>query len=231
LALSRPPARSAAPQRAPRQDRSRRTRERLLEATVSLLAERDYGEVSIDDIVDRAHSSIGAFYKHFPGKRELLPELLQRLEAQGSEQLATLLGEPQHAAASLPQRIGLLLGAMTQHHLQRRRLLRAFVAARFNAQLALRPADIAAARARMQAMRDWLLVRRREIRHPEPDLAVRAGLYLVLQSLQTALLFEDLPAELPPTRLTDEAARMLCAYLQVPPARLVSRLARRPAPG
>lgn len=190
--------------------------------------------MSIDDIVDRAHSSIGAFYKHFPGKRELLPQLLQRLEAQGGEHLAAALRDPRHAGYGLRARISLLLGAITEHHLQRRRLMRAFVAARFTAQLALRPADVEATRARMQSMRDWLLACRDEIRHPEPAVAVRAGLYLVLQSLQMALLFEDLPDELPPERLADEAARMLCAYLQdgpdcVPGADRRTRKGRMPA--
>jgi AcrR family transcriptional regulator len=206
------------PARLPQQARSQRTRERLLAAAESLLAEREYGEVSVDDIVHRAHSSVGAFYKHFPGKREMLPLLLQRLEAQGGAQLAALLQAPHLAGASLATRIAALIAALAAQYLPRRRLLRAFVAARFTAQLALRPADLDAARERMQAMRDWLLACREEIAHPEPAVAVRAGLYLVLQSLQTALLFEELPAELPPGRLAEEAARMLLAYLQAEPA-------------
>lgn len=215
-----PPAAAArgARERVPQQARSQRTRERLLAAAESLLAEREYAEVSVDDIVDRAHSSVGAFYKHFPGKREMLPLLLQRLEEQGGEQLAALLRDPRHARAPLRARIAALLGAIAGQYLVRRRLLRAFVSARFNAQLALRPGDIDAARARMAAMRDWLLERRDEITHPQPEIAVRAGFYLVLQSLQTALLFEEMPAELPAARLVDEAVGMLGAYLQAPPA-------------
>ena len=57
-----PRARRAASRRLPQQGRSRLTRERLLDAAAALLAEREYGAVSVDDIVDRAHSSIGAFY-------------------------------------------------------------------------------------------------------------------------------------------------------------------------
>jgi AcrR family transcriptional regulator len=205
--------------RVPQQARSQRTRERLLAAAEALLAGREYGEVSVDDIVDRAHSSVGAFYKHFPGKREMLPLLLQRLEAQGSAQLAALLQDPRHARAALRPRLAALLGAIAAQYLLRRRLLRAFVAARFNAQLALRPADLDAARARMATMRDWLLECRAEIAHPQPEVAVRAGLYLVLQSLQTALLFEELPADLPASRLVDEAVGMLHAYLEAVPAR------------
>jgi len=202
--------------RAPRQSRSLRTHERLLDAAEALLAERDWGEVSVADIVDRAHSSIGAFYKHFPGKTQLLPLLLQRLDAGAAEALAALFKDPRWTDSTLDERVGVLVDAMAGAYLRRRRLMRAFVAARFTAQLQLGPAEVAAARARMQSLRTWLLLSRAEIRHPEPEVAVRAGLYLVLQSLQTALLFEDFPAELPPERLVLEARRLLLAYLATP---------------
>jgi AcrR family transcriptional regulator len=195
-----------------------RTHERLLEAAEALLAERDWGEVSVVDIVDRAHSSVGAFYKHFPGKTELLPLLLRRLDTGAAASLAALFADPRWTNSALDERVGVLVDAMAEAYLKRRRLIRAFVAARFTTQLQLGPVEVAAARARMEALRDWLLRSRAEIRHPEPEVAVRAGLYLVLQSLQTALLFEELPAELPPARLVQEARRMLLAYLTAPPA-------------
>jgi hypothetical protein len=44
-------------------------------------------------------------------------------------------------------------------------------------------------------------------------MAVRVGVYLTLQSLQTALLFEQFPADLPPRRVVAEAERMLLNYL------------------
>jgi len=169
--------------------------------------------VSVADIVDRAHSSTGAFYKHFPGKSELLPLLLQRLDAGVAAVLESLFADPRWADSPLAERVDVLVEAMAGAYLERRRLVRAFVAARFTAQLQLGPEEVAVARARMQSLRDWLLLSRAEIRHPEPEVAVRAGLYLVLQSLQTALLFEDFPAELPPERLVIEARRLLLAYL------------------
>jgi AcrR family transcriptional regulator len=211
-----PSARSRKPARAPQQARSLQTRERLLAAAEALFAARDYAEVSVDDIVHAAHSSVGAFYKHLPGKREMLPLLLERLDSQGNAQLEGLLRDPALSRAPLAARVIALLEGVAGAFLARRRLLRAFVAARFTTQLLLRPADVATARARMQAMREWLLERRGEIAHPEPEVAVRVGLYLVLQSLQTALLFEDLPAELPATRVVAEASQLLLAYLRSP---------------
>jgi AcrR family transcriptional regulator len=203
--------------RAPRQSRSLRTHQRLLEAAEALLGERDWDQVSVADIVERAHSSTGAFYKHFVGKTALLPLLLQRLDAATAASLSTLLDDPRHADSGLARRVEVLLESMAAAYLQRRRLIRAFVAARFGAQLKLGARETAVARERMQALQAWLLQARPEVTHPEPEIAVRAGLYLVLQSLQTALLFEELPPELPPGRLVKEAQRMLVAYLTAPP--------------
>jgi hypothetical protein len=73
--------------------------------------------------------------------------------------------------------------------------------------------DVADARASLEAMQRWLLVCRDEIRHEDPETAVRIGLYLCLQSLQTALLFESLPADISAKRMTTEAKRMLGRYL------------------
>jgi hypothetical protein len=44
-------------------------------------------------------------------------------------------------------------------------------------------------------------------------MAVRVGVYLTLHSLQTALLFERIPADLSRKQLIAEAERMLLSYL------------------
>jgi AcrR family transcriptional regulator len=54
-----------------------RTQERLLEAMEFLLERREPAEITVDEIVERAHVSVGAFYKRFASKQDLLP-LLQR---------------------------------------------------------------------------------------------------------------------------------------------------------
>lgn len=63
----------------PKQDRSRRSYYRILEATAELLAERPFDEVSVDDIVERAGYTKGAFYHRFDSKATLLRHLVTRL--------------------------------------------------------------------------------------------------------------------------------------------------------
>ncbi|MGA5423319.1 TetR/AcrR family transcriptional regulator [Streptomyces lavendulocolor] len=57
----------------------RRSRERLLEATVELVAERGYEATTLADIADRAGSARGLVSYYFPGKRQLLQSAVHRL--------------------------------------------------------------------------------------------------------------------------------------------------------
>ncbi|GGQ27441.1 TetR/AcrR family transcriptional regulator [Streptomyces roseolilacinus] len=57
----------------------RRSRERLLQATVDLVAERGYEATTLADIADRAGSARGLVSYYFPGKRQLLQSAVHRL--------------------------------------------------------------------------------------------------------------------------------------------------------
>ncbi|OKK03383.1 TetR family transcriptional regulator [Streptomyces sp. CB03234] len=57
----------------------RRSRERLLQATVELVSERGYEATTLADIADRAGSARGLVSYYFPGKRQLLQSAVHRL--------------------------------------------------------------------------------------------------------------------------------------------------------
>ncbi|MFE3738598.1 TetR/AcrR family transcriptional regulator, partial [Streptomyces sp. NPDC059134] len=57
----------------------RRSRERLLQATVELVAERGYEATKLADIAERAGSARGLISYYFPGKRQLLQSAVHRL--------------------------------------------------------------------------------------------------------------------------------------------------------
>lgn len=65
--------------RAPRQARSQETLERFLEATLSLLDERPFDEITVADIVNRAGRTVGSFYARFDDKHAVLYALVQRM--------------------------------------------------------------------------------------------------------------------------------------------------------
>ncbi|MBT1186277.1 TetR/AcrR family transcriptional regulator [Streptomyces sp. CJ_13] len=57
----------------------RRSRERLLHATVELVGERGYEATTLGDIADRAGTARGLISYYFPGKRHLLQSAVHRL--------------------------------------------------------------------------------------------------------------------------------------------------------
>ncbi|MFJ9173364.1 TetR/AcrR family transcriptional regulator [Streptomyces sp. NPDC102360] len=57
----------------------RRSRERLLQATLELVGERGYDATTLGDIADRARSARGLVSYYFPGKRQLLQSAVHRL--------------------------------------------------------------------------------------------------------------------------------------------------------
>lgn len=57
----------------------RRSRERLLQATVELVGERGYEATTLADIADRAGAARGLVSYYFPGKRPLLQSAVHRL--------------------------------------------------------------------------------------------------------------------------------------------------------
>ena len=80
---------STHPVRVPKQARSQRTLERILEAAEALVLEKGLAHVSIPDIVARAGSSVGGFYARFKDKSALL----RALEERQYENLRKLLDE------------------------------------------------------------------------------------------------------------------------------------------
>ncbi|AZK92845.1 MULTISPECIES: TetR/AcrR family transcriptional regulator [Streptomyces] len=93
----------------------RRSRERLLEATVDLVGERGYETTTLADIADRAGSARGLVSYYFPGKRQLLQSAVHRLMHRTLE--AALLREPrtEDGRELLARAIDAVIGLAVHH--------------------------------------------------------------------------------------------------------------------
>ena len=65
--------------REPKQDRSRATRARLLEATVECLAEQGWTATTVGVVAERAGVSRGAAQHHFPAREDLITAALEMM--------------------------------------------------------------------------------------------------------------------------------------------------------
>jgi AcrR family transcriptional regulator len=200
----------ASPVRAPpRQTRSARTQDRILQAAEALLARGE--PFTMDDLAERAHVSIGAIYKRLQGKTSLLPLVMERVQRQQSQRVQELLDDPRWREAGLASRITALLQGFAQTQVTRRHLIRALVIGHAHAP------DGGATEARSAQLQGailaWLLQCRDEIVHPQPALALSLGMFAAMQALQTAILFDRLPPALGVDTLVAEIARMYQRYL------------------
>ncbi|MFI9101216.1 TetR/AcrR family transcriptional regulator [Streptomyces fildesensis] len=93
----------------------RRSRERLLQATVELIEERGYEATTLADIADRAGTARGLVSYYFPGKRQLVQSAVHRL--MHLELAAALEREPhtEDGRERMARAIDAILG-LTQTH-------------------------------------------------------------------------------------------------------------------
>jgi len=63
----------------PKQARSKRTKEKIVQAAIRLFEERGYEKTTSNDIASEAGVSVGSFYVYFTDKRQLLLTIFDRL--------------------------------------------------------------------------------------------------------------------------------------------------------
>ncbi|MEU1374654.1 helix-turn-helix domain-containing protein [Streptomyces triculaminicus] len=108
----------------------RRSRERLLQATVELVDERGYEATTLADIADRAGAARGLISYYFPGKRQLLQSAVHRLMHR--EIAAGLEREP--CAADGRERLARAVDAVLGLARDRPRLMRTHMAGMLTAE-------------------------------------------------------------------------------------------------
>lgn len=88
----------SAPRKFPRQERSKQTVERILDAATRIFHEHGYSGATTNDIADEAGVSVGSLYQYFPNKDALLVALTQRhIEATTSELTNLLIALPSNS--------------------------------------------------------------------------------------------------------------------------------------
>jgi AcrR family transcriptional regulator len=199
----------------PRQARSQKTLERVLDAAEEIIFERGVTALTVSEVVRRAGSSVGAFYARFPDKDSLLATLHER---SCSEALATaeLAFDPVRWET---KELGSVVSEVVRFTVllcqERRGLLLAFIA------LAAADAAYAERRANLESqiaglLYEFLKSREGEVSHPDLRTAARVATRIMLATVEYGALLERAsPNDADPSddRIAGELARAVLSYL------------------
>ena len=207
---------------APKQARSRESLARLITATREILNEKGIEGATVPRVAARAGLSPGSVYRRFPNKDALMRAvILGTLETLDATAASGLTPE-------LAKRLSLqaFAEAIVRHRLvsQRKnaRMLRAmlqFILSHTNVGFKKKAAELNARS--LQRVADFLLLKRSEIKHPDPKKALLFALMLVGAMLQQIVVLDTMPGvpdpRLPRTddELVEELTRAFLSYLSV----------------
>lgn len=206
--------------RAPKQGRSRQSFERIIEATIELLRERGYDQITLAEICERSGVSTGSLYGRVAGKDELLRvvqlRFLDRLGEQFSDEAARISSQAQGLQQVVPAVVA-SLGRLLQENAS---VLRAFML-RAPADPVIQEQGQKAAERDSSKFLNLLAACSAEVRHRQPQRAIQSGM-LIIYSTQARFLGLDSVGGRGQgswDELLDDLSDMMLAFLLFEPAK------------
>jgi AcrR family transcriptional regulator len=166
-----------------RQQRSRESQERVLQAAEALLAEKGYEGFTMTEVARRAGISVGSVYGRFEGREALIYAVHARVNARLSAIDVDLSDAPDLASA-LTQTVR----AFAQALYRERDVLRVFML-RGPVDDRIRSHGSASSQVAAELFEQAVLSRRDEIHHPRPEVAVDVAYRIVYDVLARQVMY------------------------------------------
>lgn len=215
----------------PKQARSERTLQRLLDAAESLIKEKGHAAVSIPDIARRAGSSVGGFYARFRDKNELLRALEERHFIELSQRVAALADARRWKNAATTDIVEAAVAELVSTTRERRHMIAAFLVRAIEDPV-IREGGLRFRRDVEERIGALLLPRRAEMNHPDPALAIELGIQTAFALMQQHVLIEETQVggrALSDEELRRELATMFLRYIGIAAGASAPAAAKRPA--
>jgi AcrR family transcriptional regulator len=205
----------------PKQARSEKTLQRLLDAAEALIAEKGHRAVSIPDIARRAKSSVGGFYARFRDKNELLRALEERHFLELSERVERLADATRWTDEPTSAIVETAVSELVSITREKRPLIAAFLANALDDPVLLE-GGLRFRRSVEERLNALFLQRREQITHPDPPLAIDLAIQTAFAIMQQHVLLEETHAAghtLTDDELRREIATLVMRYLGIDPHR------------
>jgi AcrR family transcriptional regulator len=207
--------------RPPKQQRSHDTLARFIGATRRLLDEKPFDKITVNEIVQEAGSSVGAFYARFKDKDSLLEHLrdVSWSEATAEREQAASRDWDAAPLEAVALELVRVLVKFHRSHAGALRALSARAITEGRSESGAREAE----KSPHVHLANVFRRRRGELAHPNPDIALHLGLRMVESAVRERVLFPELSAGAAPlTPITDamfveEFARAFIGFLGVYP--------------
>ena len=168
----------------PQQERSRESLRKLLKAATEVLGQHGVDGTTIPRIAQHAGLTPGAVYRRFRDKDELLETAILGILARQDERLKASMTPDMTAKIPLDVFAEQIIGAMVVTYRANAALLRAlrhFTQGRANTEFIRKAARLEVRT--FERLVDLVLAGRKDIRHPNPRMAVSLGLLMITSTL------------------------------------------------
>lgn len=204
----------------PKQLRSQRTMISMLEAAETLLEQKSWQALTIQDVVSAAGCSVGAFYGRFKDKDGLLHALDERYFERLADLLQVALLQTDWSKLELVETVHRLARLVVTLHQEKQGVMRTLILqARLYNDARFRERE-ARLRSYLPAIQMILLAHRDEIRHNDAETAVRYAYLQMYYSAREMLIWPHLTPTMPyqDDALIAALSHSFLTYLTVPPA-------------
>jgi AcrR family transcriptional regulator len=207
----------------PQQERSRESLRKLQKAVAEVLGQHGVEGTTIPRIAQHAGLTPGAVYRRFRDKDELLETTILGILERQDERLKATITPAMAAKIPLDVFAEQIIGSMVVTYRISAPLLRAlrqFTQGRANPAFLKKAAKLEIRS--YERLVDLILAERKEIKHPDPRMAVSLGLMMVISTLYEIVVMpptiKDWKGLLPKDdqALKRELTRAFLSYLEVP---------------
>jgi len=201
----------------PQQARSRETMNQMLDAAAQILEIKTFEDLTIAEVVEKAGTSVGAFYGRFRDKDGLLQALDERFFQEFERAFGELVSQPGFAQRPISFIIRNTAAFLADQYSRNQGLMRSLnLKARLYGDSNFKERERRAWNELFPKLREILLAHRAEIRHPNPSLAIELGCKQMFYAMREIMLWEPLrESRLYETdALIAELSRACLAYLE-----------------
>jgi len=206
----------------PQQERSRESLRKLLKAAAEVLGQHGVDGTTIPRIAEHAGLTPDAVYRRFRDKDELLETAIMGILERQEERLKEGMTPAMAAKIPLDVFAEQIIGGLVVSYRANAALLRAlrqFIQGKLNTEFLKKAAKLEVRT--YERLVDLILAGRRDIRHPNPRIAVSLGMMMVISTLYELLVMpanvKDWKDLLPKDdqALKRELTRAFLSYLEV----------------